>query len=307
MIKSEISIIGAGPSGIACAIQLKRFGLDYLFFEKQGYGGLIKNAFLVENYLGFPEGITGREFVKLLKNQIQKHRIKIIKEEVVSVRYKNDKFYIKTKNGNYQTSILVVATGTIPKPLPVSVSKNCELRIFYEVYPLRKIRNKLVAVIGSGDAAFDYALSLSKKNKVLILKRTERVKCLPVLFQRAMQNKRIDYETNIEIKRINFEDNKLALYTSRKKKIIVDYLVVAIGRKPNLNFFDKSLKEKTKILETKKKLYIIGDAKNGIFRQTAIAIGDGIKAAMEIYRKGLKKAKKGNKKGRIRVKKDKKG
>mgnify|MGYP000197514443 CR=1 FL=1 len=294
MIKSEIGIIGAGPSGIACAIQLKRYGIDYLFFERENSGGLIKNAFLIENYLGFPEGITGEEFVQLLKNQIQKHRIKIIKEDVVSVRYRNNKFYIRTKNGNYQTSILVVATGTIPKPLTVPVGKDCKSRIFYEVYPLRKIRNKLVAVIGSGDAGFDYALSLSKKNKVLILNRTERIKCLPVLFQRVMQNKKINYLAGVEIKRIEFEDKKLALYTSRKKKIIVDYLVVAIGRKPNLNFFDRSLKEKIKILEKRRKLYIIGDAKNGIFRQTAIAVGDGIKAAMEIYQEKVKKGTQGD-------------
>ncbi len=282
MLKSEIGIIGAGPSGIACAIQLKRHKFDYLIFEKEDSGGLIKNAFLIENYPGFPEGITGKEFVQLLKRQIQKHRIKIIKEEVILVRYKNNKFYIKTKKGTYQTSILVVATGTIPKPLTVPVSKNRQSRIFYEVYPIRKVRNKIVAVIGSGDGAFDYALSLSKKNKVLILNRSDRVKCLPVLFQRVMQNKKIGYLTSIEIKRIDFEDNKLALYTN-EKKIIVDYLVVAIGRKPNLNFFDESIKKKVKILERRKKLYIIGDVKNGIFRQTGIAIGDGIKAAMGIY------------------------
>jgi len=303
MLKSEIGIIGAGPSGIACAIQLKRYGIDYLFFEKEYSGGLIKNAFLIENYLGFPEGITGEEFVRLLKRQIQKHKIRIIKEEVVSVRYKNNKFYIKTQKGNYQTSILVIATGTIPKQLPIPVAHDCQSRVFYEVYQLKKIRNKLIAVIGSGDAAFDYALSLSKKNKVLILNRTERVKCLPVLFQRVMQNKKIDYLTSIEIKRIDFENNKLALYTDGKK-IIVDYLVVAIGRKPNFNFLDKSLKEKIKILETRKKLYIIGDVKNGIFRQTGIAIGDGIKAAMGIYRKrqlgAIKKGSKGLKKAKGR-------
>jgi len=98
MIKSEIGIIGAGPSGIACAIQLRRYGLDYLFFEKEDLGGLIKNAFLIENYLGFPEGITGEEFVQLLKKQIKKYKIRIIKEEVVSVRYENNKFDIKTRN-----------------------------------------------------------------------------------------------------------------------------------------------------------------------------------------------------------------
>jgi len=294
MIKSEIGIIGAGPSGIACAIQLRRYGLDYLFFEKEDLGGLIKNAFLIENYLGFPEGITGEEFVQLLKKQIKKYKIRIIKEEVVSVRYEKNKFYIKTRNRSYQTSILVVATGTIPRPLPVPDGKDYQSRIFYEVHQLKRIRNKLVAVIGSGDAAFDCALSLSKKNKVLILNRTERVKCLPVLFQRVMQNKRISYLASIEIKRIEFEDKKLALYNSRKKKIIVDYLVVAIGRKPNLNFFDRSLKEKIKILEKRKKLYIIGDAKNGIFRQTAIAVGDGIKTGMEIYKQRQLGAIEGN-------------
>jgi len=279
----KVGIIGAGPAGIACAIQLRRYGIDFLLFEKNEPGGLLKNAFLVENYLGFPEGINGRRFVELILHQIKNQKINIINEEVLSVSYKNNEFHIITNKDAHRVKILVVASGTKPKILEIPGAPDCQSRIFYEISPLRKTKNKKIAIIGSGDAAFDYALSLSKNNKVLIMNRTRSVKSLPVLIQKALQNRNICYKTNIEVTGVELNNDDLTLYCSKDRVITVDYLIVAIGRVPNLNFFEKSIKQKIKMLEKRRKLYIIGDAKNGIFRQTAIAVSDGIRTAMEIY------------------------
>jgi len=285
VVNSKIGIIGAGPAGISCSIQLKRYKLDFLILEKDQAGGLLKNPFLIENYLGFPPGIRGEKFIELIERQIENHKIKIIKDEVLSVTYRNDKFYIRARKDDYRVSILVVATGTRPKRLKIPVDLLCKSRIFHEISPLRKTRNKIIAIIGSGDAAFDYALSMSKYNKVVILNRTGRVKCLPVLFQRVKQNKKIVYKTSIDIKQVKWANNKLVLLDNRYNNLIVDYLVMAIGREPNLNFFSKSLKEKANRLKRENKLYIIGDARNGLYRQTAIAAGDGLRAAMRISKK----------------------
>jgi len=62
---TNVIIIGAGPAGIACAIQLKRYNINTIVLEKDKIGGLLKNANLVENYPGFPNGINGEKFVQL--------------------------------------------------------------------------------------------------------------------------------------------------------------------------------------------------------------------------------------------------
>ncbi|MEO0107132.1 MAG: FAD-dependent oxidoreductase, partial [candidate division WOR-3 bacterium] len=153
-------------------------------------------------------------------------------------------------------------------------------RIFYDIINLKKIKNANLGIIGAGDAAFDYALSLCQRNKVYLLNRTRIHKCLPLLFQKAMKNKNIKYVKEFELVTIQLKNKKLVLHSKNKELISVDYLVVAIGREPNLDFLDKKLE--IEILEKNKKLYMIGDVKNGLFRQTAIAVGEGIKTAMEI-------------------------
>ena len=74
---TSVIIIGAGPAGIACAIQLKRYNIDSIVLEKDEIGGLLKNANLIENYLGFPNGISGKKLVQLINKQVRTSKINI--------------------------------------------------------------------------------------------------------------------------------------------------------------------------------------------------------------------------------------
>lgn len=277
----KVAIIGAGPAGISCAIQLKRYKIDFILFERNKPGGLLRNANLVENYPGFPEGITGEKLVGLFSRQLKENNITLTKENVEFIVYK-DNFLIKTNKKIYQSEILIVASGTKPKRWNIEIPAGAESKIFYEVYKIKKLKGKTIGVVGSGDVGFDYAAGLSKQNKIILLNRTDKHKCLPVLFERCAQNKKIKYITNFEVAKIKLKNKKLVLYSKNKEPISVNYLVVAIGREPNLDFLNHKIKDKIKILEKNKKLYMIGDVKNSLFRQTAIAVGDGIKTAMEI-------------------------
>jgi len=286
---NDVVIIGAGPAGLGTAIQLKRYGIELILLEKEKVGGLLRNANLVENYPGFPDGISGTELIKLFKKQIHNVGIKIQFEEVLELDNKNGIFLTKTAHRTILSRIVVIASGTKPRKLSnLNVSKDLENRIFYEVYPLAQVANEKIAIIGAGDAAFDYALNLSKKNEVMILNRGSRVKCLPILFKKVMENERISYLENIQVKNIECSNGNLTLtcYDSTgEQEICVSYLLVAIGREPSLDFLSENLKENLEKLQKLKVLHIIGDVKNDIYRQTAIAVGDGIKAAMEIYSK----------------------
>src|SRR3989344_2749276 len=89
-------IIGAGPAGMVAALQMKRSGLDIVLFEKGEIGGLLRNANCVENYLGFPDGISGKELIRSFQDHLCKHKISIIREEVVEIGKEDAVFSVRT-------------------------------------------------------------------------------------------------------------------------------------------------------------------------------------------------------------------
>jgi thioredoxin reductase (NADPH) len=305
---TDIAIIGAGPGGIACAVQLARYGIIPLLFEKDIPGGLLKNANLVENYLGFPGGIPGISLTDKLAKQLELSGVPLIREKVVHVSYKKGKYKIETNRNKYSCPILVIASGTSPLQLDNRQStidnqqstidnqqstidnrkSTIDNRIFYEVYPLRDLRDAAIAIIGAGDAAFDYALQLSSYNKVSIYNRSDRVKCLPVLFQRAMNHPHISYLENHTLKEIVHDPAlnclKISfLFNEKLAFLMADYIIFAIGRRPELSYADPGLISLFEQLQQESKLYLVGDVKNDMLRQASIAAGDGIRAAMQIY------------------------
>jgi thioredoxin reductase len=185
---------------------------------------------------------------------------------------------------------VVIAAGTRSKRIPgFTISDDVKKRVFYEIHPIRKTQNKKIAIIGAGDAAFDYALSLSGKNEVTILNRSGQTRCFPLLWSRCVKSKAISYLDSVSIKKIGDRNKKLQLtYTDQsgqnEKQIYADYVVIAIGRVPCLDFLGKHLKGNLINLTKTNTLYMVGDVKNKIYRQTAICVGDGIKAAMKIHR-----------------------
>lgn len=286
----DVVIIGAGPAGIATAIQLKRCNIEPLLLEQAEIGGLLRNANLVENYPGFPAGISGLNLVDLFKKQLKNTGIKVNFEKVLELEYRDKVFFIKTNHRMLTSTTTVIATGTKHRKISFPlISDNIKDRIFYEIYPIREIKNKEIAIIGAGDAAFDYALNLSKKNEVIILNRSRHAKCIPVLKERCMKSENISYLHNASVRGINNEDNKLLLTYSHsdsqnENQIYTDYVVIAIGRESCLDFLGSEIKKYFENLIKTNRLYLVGDIKNEIYRQTAICVGDGIKTAMKIYR-----------------------
>lgn len=274
---TDAIIIGAGPSGIACAMQLKRHNIDHVIFEKDEIGGLLRNAHLVENYPGFPGGISGEKFVQILEKQSKNNKLTIKYESVESVEFANQLFTINTGINIYSARYLVIASGTRPiiPEIPI-IQNSIKDKVFFEIYKLGQIKNKNIAIIGAGDCAFDYALNLSNNNKVIILNRSNRIKALPILQDRVSKIDNIKYFNNTTVKKIESKNSKITL--SCNPNIVtndIDYLLIAIGREPNLDFINKDLLINPKVFQ-------IGDVKNGQFRQTSIAVGNGTFTAMKI-------------------------
>ena len=282
-----VVIIGAGPAGLAAAMQLKRQGIDPLVLERKLVGGLLLNANLVENYPGFVDGISGPELVSLFKDQAERLGVVIENEEVISIGFEDNLFRIVTNIRKLNSQLLIAGSGTKPRKISDDLySEDWSQSLFYEVYPLIEEKDKEIVIIGAGDAAFDYALNLSSNNRVTILNRGSKIKALPLLFDRIKDNKAVRYLTNTEItdvtKTTSGKLNISIKSTSPERSIECDYLLAAIGREPEYSFADPSIIDELDKLLKDQKLFLIGDLQNGSFRQTTIAVADGIRVAMLI-------------------------
>ena len=289
MNSSPVVIIGAGPAGLAAAMQLQRQGIYTVVLERKQIGGLLLNANWVENYPGFVNGISGPDLVRLFADQAERLGVEVFNEEVLYARYEDGIFRIVTNKRELKSKILVAGTGTKPRKIAEDLFVgDLGGKVFSEVYPLLGKKGKEFVIIGAGDAAFDFALNLSKNknNKIVILNRGSEIKALSLLFDRTMAEPAIQYITNTEVLKVSGrKSGTLEILTRGPGQDPVfecDYLLAAIGREPEYSFADPSIMEGMDTLLKDQQLFLIGDLQNGSFRQTSIAVADGIRTAMII-------------------------
>jgi thioredoxin reductase (NADPH) len=288
MSHSQVIIIGYGPAGMACAIQLTRMGLRPLVIEKAKPGGMLVNANRVENYPGFPGGIKGEKLTRLFKKQASTFNINMVRDEITDVHHDGSRFELKGKKDAYASEILVIATGTIPV-----IPAECPTQLIRKglvhtaISLLLKTTGKTIGIIGAGDAAFDYAVSLAENNNsVHIFNRSDRIRALGLLQEKAKAMGGIKYfEHYRAMEMAEAPEGRLRAifgHYEQSHPFLMDYLIFATGRIPALKFVNQEFMIKMKILEQQKQLYLVGDVRNENVRQVSVAVGDGVRAAMEI-------------------------
>ncbi|HSG28651.1 MAG TPA: NAD(P)/FAD-dependent oxidoreductase [Candidatus Krumholzibacterium sp.] len=284
--KTDVMIIGAGPAGIAAAIYLQRAGVDYVVFEKDEPGGLLRNAWLVENYPGFPGGESGPGLTRRMVAHAAQLGVGITREKVVSLSREEGMFRAKTDSGIYEAAIAVIASGTTAvNPDGIRVSEEASACVFHQVTEAVGIEGKKFAVIGGGDVAFDYALSLAEKNKVAIFVRGSKPRCLDLLLDRCGNHENISVYLEAEIFEICKSSGGVVLVGEGGEagmSIEADYVMLATGRRPCLDYVEKDLFTRFDLLSASGKLYLVGDVLAGSYRQASIAIGRAVEAAMRI-------------------------
>ena len=289
----NVAIIGAGPAGAAAAMYLKRAGLEPLLLEQAEPGGLLHEANLVENYPGFPDGIPGGELASLIARQLQRLEVRMIEASAKKVGTSDLAFETITDEGSFISNAVIIATGTEPKKTDIlGADAVAGDLLMYGVSKLsaEQIEGKRVAVLGGGDAAFDYALNLSDKGgSVTILSRSEPT-CLALLAERARE-RNIEIIAGRDIVGIAETPAGVVITCDDREgqnEIVCDVVVVAHGRQPRLEILDRSLRDRIDAAHPPETgvpgLYLAGDVVRGINRQAAIAAGDGVLAAMMIER-----------------------
>ena len=295
----EAIIIGSGPAGLTAGIYLMRAGINAVLIEKGVLGGTPMNYDHVENYPGFPDGISSKELMRKMAEQAKRFGLSV-KEfaEVEEVAYQGDRFIIKAGGDVLESLGVIVCTGTVSMKIGIpgeeefvgrgiSYCATCDGAFF---------RNLDVAVIGGGDAAIQEGLALTNiVRKVYVIHRRDQLRAQKIIQERAFKNEKMEFlwnkvpveiEGKDQVESILLEDTK----TRERSRVNVDGVFVYVGARPNTQFLG-NLVERNEVgfiitdedLATKTPgLYVAGDARKKSLRQIATAVGDGALAAVSL-------------------------
>jgi len=292
----DVIIIGGGPAGLSAGIYSSRSRLRTLLIEKGMFGGLIANAELVENYPGFPEGISGFDIGERMSQQASKFGLETLSAEVTGVDLMKDIKTINTTEGDFSAKTIIIASGAERKRLGVpgedifvnrgvSYCATCDGALF---------KDRIVAVAGGGDSAVEEALFLTRfASKVIIIHRRNQLRASKMAQERALSHKKIELMWDTVIEELKGK-NKVSELVVRNVKtgeisqIAVDGIFVYVGQIPNTSFLKGQIpldKEGYIITDDRmgtqvKGVYAAGDIRKNSSRQVITAAGDGATAAI---------------------------
>ncbi len=287
----DLLVVGGGPAGLAAATQAHRMGLRVQVIERDRPGGLVRAALRVENYPGFPGGLRGEDLAARIEAQARAVGVAIEPGEVSALLYEDSTWVARGPDGcSWRSRAVVVASGTRPRRLGVPGEADLAGRaLAYRVDEVpRDLRPGAALVVGGGDCALDQALHLWQRGwRVEVLVRGPRPRALPLLVERAAA-RGIAVHAGTVVLAARDRDGRAVLVTrgpdgDRDRE--ADFAIVAVGREPCVPegigpVDDVDLLGRAPVPG----IYLAGDCRRGLVRQTAVAVGDGVAAAMDAAR-----------------------
>jgi 23S rRNA (adenine2503-C2)-methyltransferase len=280
---TRLIIIGAGPAGCAAAVQCARLGIRPLVIDRAGVaGGLLGNAFRIENYPGLPP-LPGIEFAQRLERHLRRFGLGVTPVRALGISPAADEILcVETDAGPIAAGAVLLATGTRPQRLELPGAPELEGRgLFYEVRDLLGVLSapRQVVIIGGGEAALDYALALAARGtQVTVLLRGSRPQARGRLLAMARRNERvilIDHTRTLALHEDMYGVHVAFTGDGKPREAIGQAVLAAIGRRstaPELLG--------PGVMVGRPGLFVIGDARRGKLGQAGIAVGDGLEAAM---------------------------
>ena len=293
----ELIIIGSGPAGWTAGIYAGRARLAPLLITGRAPGGQMALTSEVENYPGFPQGLSGQELAQLMQQQAERFGTKVQMDEVTAVELANHPFKVTTYGGEYETKALIIATGTSPRKLGVpgeaeltgrgvSYCATCD-GFFYQ--------GRQVVVVGGGDSALEEAIFLTRfANRVYVVHRRNRLRAEKVFQQRAFRNEKIRFVWDSVVTEI-LGDSKVTgvrlknVKTEEESGLEADGVFIYVGTIPNTGFLEGQLElDDRGYVVTNRQchtsvpgVFAAGDVQERVLKQIATAVGSGAMAAME--------------------------
>lgn len=300
----RVAIIGSGPAGLTAAIYTSRAQLEPVLFEGLVPGGQLTTTTEVENYPGFPEGVTGPDLMQKTREQAERFGTTFVTQEVETVDLSKRPFTVRTYDREVTADAVIIATGAEARYLGldsedllrnhgISACATCD-GFFY--------RDLEVAVIGGGDTAAEEALFLTRfATKVTLIHRRDELRASKIMVQRVLEHDRIEVAWDSVVDEYLGDPDDGGLKGIRLKNVKTDELreiavsgaFVAIGHKPSTDLFRDALDmDATGYLKVQpgrtatstEGVYACGDCADHYYRQAITAAGTGCMAAIEVER-----------------------
>jgi len=292
----DVIIIGGGPAGLSAGLYASRARLTSLLIERGLVGGLITESELVENFPGFPEGISGLELGQLMHQQATKYGLETLLAEATGIELSGKQKVVKTTKGDFIAKAVIIASGSerLKLGIPgeeeftgkgVSYCATCDAAFFRELP---------VAVVGGGDTAIIEALHLSKfASKVTVIHRRHQLRATRILQEKAFSEPKVEFQWDSIVEEIEGRDSVKRIRlrqvkTGGKSALDVAGVFISVGIKPNTAYLKGTLAlDAAGFIITNERMeteipgiFAAGDVRYHSARQAITAAGDGATAAI---------------------------
>ena len=297
----RVIIVGSGPAGYTAALYSARAELEPLVVAGLQFGGQLMLTTDVENYPGFPEGVTGPEMMEIFQKQAERFGAEVVPEDAVEIDVSARPFKVRTADHAWTADALVLATGASARWLGleseqrlqnkgVSACATCDGALF---------RNKPMAVVGGGDTAMEEALFLTRfATRVTVVHRRDELRASKIMQERARANEKIEFAWNSEVEEVLGDDFVTGVRlrdrkTDETREIPIEALFVAIGHEPNTELLRGRIElddvgyikvEPGTSRTNVEGVFACGDAMDPVYRQAVTAAGTGCMAAIDAER-----------------------
>lgn len=293
-------IIGSGPSGLSAALYTARANLEPVILTGMELGGQVSLTHMVENYPGFPDGISGQAMVEAFQKQAERFGAKSVFDVATEIDFSQRPFAVKTYGEEYLAETLILTTGATPRHLDVpgeveftgrgvSYCATCDGHFF---------QGKDVVVVGGGDSALEEGLFLTRyANSVTIIHRRDELRGGAILQKRALNNPKIKFIWDTIVTEIYGEGivNAAKLHnrkTGEDQTFQTEGVFIFIGHTPNTELYQGKLEMDEKgylvvdaLMQTNVPgVFAAGEVADSHFRQVVTSAGMGAAAGMQAIR-----------------------
>jgi thioredoxin reductase (NADPH) len=297
----KLAIIGSGPAGYTAAIYAARAELEPVVIAGLAFGGQLMLTTDVENFPGFPEGVSGPDLMELLQKQAERFGARVLMEDASEVDLGVHPFRIGTESAQFRADAVVIATGASARwlGLPseerlmnrgVSACATCDGALF---------RDREMAVVGGGDTAMEEALFLTRfASQVHVVHRRDELRASRIMRERVLRHEKIRLIWDSVVEEILGENEVTGVRlrnvkTQQEAELPVEALFVAIGHTPNSELFRPWVKtndvgyvvvEAGSTRTSVDGVFACGDVMDPSYRQAVTAAGTGCMAALDAER-----------------------
>lgn len=291
----DVIIIGGGPAGLTAGLYTSRARLSTLLIENGLFGGQMTTTELIENYPGFPQGISGEGLSRLMEEQARRFGMETLSDEALEVVLEKDLKKVKTYDGDFFCKALIICTGTEYRKLGVpgeerfkgrgiSYCATCDGAFF---------KDSRIVVVGGGDSALTEALFLTKFVKELtIIHRREALRATRIYQERALNHPKIKFLWNSVVQEIKGDEVVRSVVVKNIKteevtEMETEGAFLFIGLMPKTQFLKGlvPMDESGYIITDEncqtsvQGVFAAGDCRRKLLRQISTSVGDGATAA----------------------------